>query len=258
MARCLLRTARTYGTSGSRATNASIDAEERDCTHEGVAQHSVYRDGAGQTVAETVFSDGPPFINRTPGSVTTPASLPTERTERDRSPLGVLPGQPAQCWPSCADQLPSRLFGWTDCYSLWHDRQRRGCRASIRSPGWNAPQAERVATGTETWTATFEDLPDNQRYQPVVRVQLSDGSGRSAVGPLFTLGNPTITVSATFNEHIVAGRIAMQRPPCSAGLGVCDADFNGLFFQFGLNPFALHAASASGPWFVDPTHVPSS
>ena len=29
----------------------------------GVAcQHSVYRDGAGQTVVETVFYDGPPFI----------------------------------------------------------------------------------------------------------------------------------------------------------------------------------------------------
>ena len=121
-----------------------------------------------------------------------------------------------------------------------------------------APQAELVATGTETWSATFDDLPDNQRYQPVARVELADGSGRSAVGPLFTLGNPIIHVSATFNEHIVAGRIAMQQPPCSAGFGVCDADFNSLFFHFGLNPFELHAANASGPWFVDPTHVPSS
>jgi hypothetical protein len=122
----------------------------------------------------------------------------------------------------------------------------------------SAPQAERVATGTETWSARFEDLPDNQRYRPVARVELSDGSGRSAVGPLFTLGNPTISVSATFNEHIVAGRIVVQRPPCSAGFGACDADFNSLFFQFGMNPFALHAANSSGPWSVDPTHVPNS
>jgi hypothetical protein len=43
--------------------SASTDAEERDCTHEGVAcQDSIYLDGAGQTVVETVFYDGPPFI----------------------------------------------------------------------------------------------------------------------------------------------------------------------------------------------------
>jgi hypothetical protein len=43
-----------------------------------------------------------------------------------------------------------------------------------------------------------------------------------------------------------------------AGFGACDEDFNSLFFQFGLNPFVLHAADASGPWFVDPAHVPHS
>ena len=59
---------------------------------------------------------------------------------------------------------------------LWHDQQRRQRCTSVRSLGWSAPQAELVATGTETWSATFEDLPDNQRYQPVARVELSDGS----------------------------------------------------------------------------------
>jgi hypothetical protein len=78
------------------------------------------------------------------------------------------------------------------------------------------------------------------------------------VGPLFTIGDPTTSVSATFSEHILAGRIVAQRPPCAAGFGVCDADFNSLFFQFGMGPFALHAANPSGPWFVDPTRVPHS
>ena len=130
-------------------------------------------------------------------------------------------------------------------------------RVLVRLEG-NSPQPEQAASGTETWSTSFEDLPDNQRYRPVARVELSDGTGRSAVGPLFTLGNPTLSVSATFNEHIVAGRIAVQRPPCVAGFGVCDTDFNSLFFQFGLNPFVLHAADSSGPWFVDPTHIPQS
>jgi hypothetical protein len=128
---------------------------------------------------------------------------------------------------------------------------------SARSPGHGA-QAERVATGTGTWSVTFEDLPDNQRYRPVARIRLPDGSGRSAVGPLFIVGNPTTSVSGSFNEHIVAGRIAVQRTPCTPGFGVCDASFNSLFFRFGLSPFALHAASPSGPWYVDPAHVPAS
>jgi len=121
----------------------------------------------------------------------------------------------------------------------------------------SAPQPERVASGTATWSASFEKLPDNQHYRPVVQVELADGSARSAVGPAFTLGNPRISVSATFSEHILAGRVALQAPPCSPGFGVCDADFNHLFFQFGLTPFALHAATSSGPWYLDPDHLAS-
>ncbi len=42
---------------------ASTTPEERDCTTEGVAcEHSIYRDGAGRSVVETVFYDGPPFV----------------------------------------------------------------------------------------------------------------------------------------------------------------------------------------------------
>jgi hypothetical protein len=119
-----------------------------------------------------------------------------------------------------------------------------------------APQPERMASGTATWSATFEDLPDNRRYQPIARVEVGDGSGRAAVGPAFAVGHPTTTVSATFNEHILAGRIAVQRGPCTLGFGACDASFNSLFFRFGLSPFALHAADPSGPWYLDPEHVP--
>ena len=130
-------------------------------------------------------------------------------------------------------------------------------RVLVRLEG-SAPQPEQVASGTASWSASFEDLPDDRHYRPVARVELSDGSARSAVGPAFTLGNPTISVSGTFNEHILAGRIAVQAPPCTPGFGVCDADFNRLFFQFGLTPFALHATTASGPWYLDPDRVPDS
>jgi poly(hydroxyalkanoate) depolymerase family esterase len=240
--------------------NASTDAEERDCTHEGVAcQHSMYRDGAGQTVVDTVFYDGPPFIKSHAwiGDNAGQFADPNGPSATDLL-WAFFEANPRSVGPAVQISFnPVSLDGRTATVSGTTGGDADVAQVFVRLEG-TAPQPERVATGTETWTATFEDLPDHQRYQPVARVELSDGSGRSAVGPLFTLGNPTITVSATFNEHIVAGRIAMQRPPCAAGFGVCDADFNSLFFQFGLNPFALHAASSSGPWFVDPTHIPSS
>jgi poly(hydroxyalkanoate) depolymerase family esterase len=240
--------------------DASIEAEESDCPREGVAcQHSVFRDGAGRTVVETVFYDGPPFVKSHAwiGDNTGQFADPNGPSATDllwaffqANPRNVGPAVQISFDPISLDGLSATVSGATS-------GDTDITQVFVRLDGMT-PQAEQVATGTETWSAIFEDLPDNQRYRPVARVELSDGSGRSAVGPLFTLGNPTTSVSATFNEHIVAGRIAVQRPPCSAGFGVCDADFNSLFFQFGMSPFALHAANSSGPWFADPTHVPNS
>jgi hypothetical protein len=240
--------------------DASIDAEERDCTREEVAcQHSVFRDGAGRAVVETVFYDGPPFVKSHAwiGDNAGQFADPTGPSATDllwaffqANPRSVGPAVQISFDPISLDGLSVTVAGATS-------GDADITQVFVRLDGMT-PQAEQVATGTDTWSAIFEDLPDNQRYRPVARVELADGSGRSAVGPLFTLGNPTTSVSATFNEHIVAGRSAVQRPPCSAGFGVCDAGFNSLFFQFGMNPFALHAANSSGPWFVDPAHVPSS
>jgi poly(hydroxyalkanoate) depolymerase family esterase len=240
---------------------ASTDAEERDCAREGVAcQHSVFRDGAGRTVVETVFYDGPPFVKSHAwiGDNAGQFADPTGPSATDllwaffeaTTPRDGGPAVQISFNPVSLDGLSATVSGTTS-------GDADITQVLVRLEG-SAPQAEQVATGTDDWSVHFEDLPDNQHYRPVARVELSDGSSRSAAGPSFTLGNPTISVSATFNEHIVAGRIAMQRPPCVAGFGVCDTDFNSLFFQFGLNPFVLHAADSSGPWFVDPTHVPQS
>ena len=49
----------------------------------------------------------------------------------------------------------------------------------------------------------------------------------------------------------------MPQPPCTPGFGVFDASFDSVFFQFGMNPFELHAADPSGPWFLDPARVPN-
>jgi poly(hydroxyalkanoate) depolymerase family esterase len=239
---------------------ASNEAEERDCTREGVVcQHSIFRDDAGRSVVETVFYDGPPFVKSHAwigdndgrfADPTGPSATDLLWAFFEANPRTVGPAMQISFDPVSLDGLSATVSGTT---SSGADITR----VVVHLEG-TAPQAERVATGIETWSASFENLPDNQRYRPVVRVELSDGSGRSAVGPVFTLGSPTTSVSATFNEHIVAGRIAVQRAPCMAGFGVCDADFNSLFFQFGMNPFVLHAANSSGPWFVDPTHVPNS
>ena len=240
--------------------DASTVAEESDCTHEGVAcQHSVYRDGAGRTVVETVFYDGQPFVKSHAwiGDNTGQFADPTGPSATDllwaffqANPRSVGPAVQISFNPVSLDGLSATVSGVINS-------EVDIARVLVRLEG-NSPQREQAASGSETWSTSFEDLPDNQRYRAVARVELSDGTGRSAVGPLFTLGNPTLSVSATFNEHIVAGRIAVQRPPCVAGFGVCDTDFNSLFFQFGLNAFVLHAANSSGPWFVDPNHIPQS
>jgi poly(hydroxyalkanoate) depolymerase family esterase len=210
---------------------ASIDAEERDCTREGVTcEHSIFRDGAGRTVVETVFYGGWAFFQANP---------------RNAGPAVQISFDPV---------APD---GQSVTVSGTISSEAEVTEVFVRLDG-PAPQPERGADGTGTWSARFEDLPDDQRYRPVVRVELADGSTRSAVGPVFTLGNPTISVNALFNEHIIAGRIALQRPPCLPVFGVCDADFNSLFFQFGLSPFSLHATDPAGPWFVDPEQIPDS
>jgi poly(hydroxyalkanoate) depolymerase family esterase len=240
--------------------DASTDAEERDCTREGVAcQHSAFRDGAGRTVVETVFYDGPPFVKSHAwiGDNAGQFADPTGPSATDLL-WAFFEANPRNAGPAVQISFdPVSLDGASATVSGAIGGDAEIAQVFVRLDG-TAPQAERAASGTATWSATFADLPDDQRYRPVARVELSDGSGRSAVGPLFTIGNPTTSVSATFSEHILAGRIVAQRPPCAAGFGVCDADFNSLFFQFGMDPFALHAANPSGPWFVDPTRVPHS
>jgi poly(hydroxyalkanoate) depolymerase family esterase len=241
--------------------DASAAAEQRDCTREGVpCQQSVFRDGAGRVVVETVFYHGPPFVKSHAwiGDNAGQFADPNGPSATDLL-WAFFQANPRDGGPALQISFnPVSLDGLSATISGTISGEVDIARVFVRFDGM-MPQAEQIATGTDTWSARFDDLPDNQHYRPVARVELSDGSGRSAAGPGFTLGNPTISVSATFNQHIVAGRIAVQRPPCAAAFGVCDADFNSLFFRFGMSPFALHAAAnSSGPWFVDPTHVPHS
>jgi hypothetical protein len=124
-----------------------------------------------------------------------------------------------------------------------------------------APQPERAAAGTTSFSARFEDLPDGQRYTPVVRVVLDDATTQTAAGPEFAVGEPPRepvinTAQGNFQEHILAGRIAVQRPPCVVGLGVCDADFNTLFFEHGLEAFALYNPADTNRWYADPANIP--
>ena len=113
----------------------------------------------------------------------------------------------------------------------------------------DAPQAERAAEGTAAFAARFEDLPADRRCTPVVRVLLDDGTSQSARGDDFAVGAPpqapAITiVRANFQEHIRAGRIALQRAPCVPGLGACDAPFNALYLP--PRPRRLRPAQSGG------------
>ncbi len=240
---------------------ASDTPEQRSCTREGVTcRHSTFGDGSGRSVVETVFYDGPPFVKSHAwigdhaGTFADPKGPSAtdllwaffEANPRTPGPGVQITFDPVEIGEGRDITVSGTAAGDVDI-----------TRVVVRLEG-TAPPPEQTAAGTETWSAQFADLPDDRQYRPVVRVELADGSARSAAGPSFTLGDPTISVSAPFNEHIVAGRIAVQRAPCASGFGACDASFNSMFFQFGMSPFALHAADPSGPWFVDPSHVPHS
>jgi poly(hydroxyalkanoate) depolymerase family esterase len=239
---------------------ASTTPEERDCSAEGVAcEHSIYRDGAGRSVVETVFYDGPPFV-KSHAWIGDNAGQFADPTGPSATELlwAFFAANPRSAGPAVQIGFdPVAVSGQDVTVSGTTSGDAAVERVLVGLDG-SAPQAEQLASGTAAWSVTFEDLPDDRRYRPIARALLADGSGRSATGPDFTVGDPVISVSATFSEHILAGRIAAQAAPCAPGFGVCDADFNSLFFQFGLAPFALHAANAAGPWFVDPEHVPSS
>lgn len=240
--------------------NGSTDAEVRDCSTEGVScRHSIFTDATGRSVVETVFYDGPPFIKShawigdNEGQFADPTGPSATELLWDffeANPRGAEPNLNISFDPIGIGGDEVTISGTTS-------GEAEISRILVRLDG-SAPQPEQEATGTGEWSVRFENLPNNQRYRPIARAELADGSGRSAVGPPFTLGNLLTSVTAPFNEHILAGRIALQQPPCITVFGVCDADFNSLFFQFGMNPFALHAASSAGPWFVDPDNIESN
>jgi poly(hydroxyalkanoate) depolymerase family esterase len=238
---------------------ASSAAEERDCTTEGVVcRHSVFRDGAGRSVVETVFYDGPPFV-RSHAWIGDNAGQFADPNGPSATELlwAFFAANPREAGPAVRIAFdPVAIDGRSATVSGTVSGDVDVAQVLVRLDG-PAPQPERAAAGTQAWSVRFDELPDDQRYRPIARVELPDGTARSAVGPIFAIGDPTISVSATFNEHILGGRIAVQRPPCQPGFGVCDADFNSLFFQFGLSPFALHATDAAGPWYLDPANIAS-
>ena len=221
-------------------------------------RHGVFRDGAGRTVVETVFYDGPPVVKSHAwiGDHAGQFADPTGPSATDLL-WAFFQANPRHAGPAVQISFdPVTLDGRSATVAGTVSGEVDVTRVFVRLDG-PAPQPERPATGTTSWSAAFADLPDDQRYRPVARVELSDGTGRFDVGPIFTIGDPNVSVSGTFNEHILAARIGVQQPPCQAGFGVCDADFNSLFFQFGLDPFALHAADPSGPWYLDPANIPN-
>jgi hypothetical protein len=237
---------------------ASTEAEETDCTREGVTcQHGTFRDGAGRPVVETVFYDGPPFVKSHAwiGDNAGPFADPTGPSATDLL-WAFFQANPRNAGPAARIGFnDTKIQGLSATISGTVDGGLGVTGVFARLDG-AVPQAEKAAGADRAWSVRFDDLTDGRRYVPVVRVELADGSERSAVGPAFALGDVLIHESAAFQDHIVSGRIAVQQPPCTPGFGVCDASFDSLFFRFGMSPFVLHAADASGPWFLDPASIP--
>ncbi|HYZ27162.1 MAG TPA: PHB depolymerase family esterase [Geminicoccaceae bacterium] len=244
---------------------SATPADTADCTAEGVScEHMRFADEQGRTVVETVFYSGPPsgrthfWVGDDAGMFADPdgpsaTELLWAFFERHSLASGAHTG---------IDLEPAEIDGTSATI-------RGSISAEIRIEGvflrleGTAPQAERPAEGSPAFQARFEDLPNDTRYTPVARVVLDDGTSQSATGDDFAIGEPPEVpeinaVHGTFQEHILAGRIAVQQAPCMLGLGVCDADFNTLFFRHGLETFALHNPAGTDRWYLDPANIPDS
>jgi poly(hydroxyalkanoate) depolymerase family esterase len=244
--------------------NAAPAATE-DCTAEGVpCEHARFTDQTGRMVVETVFYNGLPS-GRTHYWVGDNAGMFADPDGPSASELlwsffrehTLAAGTQAD-----VDILPAEVEGTSAAIRGTAGAKRGIQQVLVRLDG-DAPQAERTAAGTTSFSARFEKLEEDQRYTPVVRVVLDDGTTQSAAGPEFAIGEPpkepaVDSVRGNFQEHILAGRIAVQRPPCVLGLGVCDADFNTLFVQHGFEAFALHNPAGTNRWYLDAANIPPS
>ena len=236
-----------------------------DCTTEGVTcERARYADDEGRTVVETVFYGGPPS-GRTHFWVGDDAGMFADPDGPSASEL---------LW-SFFQQNPRTAGAPAEIVLEPAEVEGRGAtiRGSISAEAGiesvfvrldgGASQPERPAEGLTSFSARFDDLPDDRLYTPVVRVVLEGGASQSASGIEFAIGSPPQapsinTVRGNFQEHILAGRIAVQRGPCMLGLGVCDAGFNALFFQHGFEAFALHNPAGTDRWYLDPANIPPS
>jgi poly(hydroxyalkanoate) depolymerase family esterase len=244
---------------------STTPAAIEDCTTEGVTcERARYADDEGRTVVETVFYSGPPsgrthfWVGDDAGMFADPDGPSASEllwSFFEQNPRTPLAAADITLEPAEVEERSATIRGGVSAEAAIE-------RVFVRLDG-NAPQPERPAEGTTSFSARFEDLPDDRFYTPVVRVVLEGGASQSMSGVEFALGSPLQapainTVRANFQEHILAGRIAVQRGPCMLGLGVCDAGFNALFFQHGFEAFALHNPAGTDRWYLDPANVPPS
>jgi poly(hydroxyalkanoate) depolymerase family esterase len=241
----------------------AIPAATEDCGAEGVAcELTRFADAHGRTVVETVFYNGPP-AGRTHFWVGDDAGMFADPDGPSASELlwrffrehALAPEARA-----AIDLEPAEVAGAGATIRGQIEAESGIAGVFVRLDG-DAPQPERAAEGTAAFAARFENLPADRLYTPVVRVVLEDGSSQSATGAGFAIGRPPgapviTTALGNFQEHILAGRIAVQQAPCVIGLGVCDADFNTLFFRYGLEAFELHNPAGTDLWYLDPAHIP--
>jgi hypothetical protein len=244
---------------------SSTPAATTDCTTEGVVcEHARFADDAGRTVVETLLYSGPPsgrthfWVGDDAGTFADPdGPSATEALWAFFKEHALAPDHAAtiELAPAEIEGVSATIRGRIDAGI--------GIEGIFIRLDGAAPQAERPAEGRASFQARFEGLPVDTRYTPVARVVLEDGTSASTTGAAFAIGEPPAapvinTVQGNFQEHILAGRIAVQRAPCLLGLGVCDADFNTLFFRNGLATFALHNPAGTDRWYLDPANIPPS
>jgi poly(hydroxyalkanoate) depolymerase family esterase len=127
-------------------------------------------------------------------------------------------------------------------------------QVAVRLEG-RAPQPQRVAAGTASWSVTFDGLPDNTAYVPVVTVTGGDGATATVAGAPVVVG--TLPPNAAPTAAIAAVSVSGNCVTVSGTASDPEGALAGVEVQLGTRPFRPASVGGSGGYRYEECGLPA-